>query len=126
MDLKETPGERFFNIIKNTGYTCHENFSAKNFEYLFAIPDTAVFFNWFLQNVDENCVLSKDELARFTEKAANNQVIYDLNRLNDLSNSLKNPSMVNSNATNILDRLNVKLSLQNKEIFEETKDEDQV
>ena len=49
MDAKITHGEKFYNIIKKIGFSNNsEKFSAKNFEYLFSIPETEEFFKWFL------------------------------------------------------------------------------
>ena len=128
MEFKETQGEKFFNILKKTGYTGCEKLSPKNFEYLFSIPDTSAFFNWFINNVDENCLLNKEELEKFKQKVANNQVIYDLHRLEEL-NSIINPSSVqngvtlNSSSKSYLEKLSEKL---NNEEFNETNVENDV
>ena len=123
MEARHTQGERFFDIIKNTGFADTRKLSAKNFEYLFTIPDTGDFFRWFLTNVDETCVLTQEELEKFRQKAAQNQVIYDLDRLDEL-NTVINPSAstsIDSNSKNYFDKLLDRLDDTN--IVESTKTE---
>ena len=120
MESKESQGEKFFNILKKTGYTGCEKLSAKNFEYLFSIPDTSAFFNWFVNNVDENCLLTKEELERFNQKVANNQVIYDLDRLEGLNNVInpniaQNSDKLSSSSKNHLEKLAEKLNDDERE-----------
>jgi hypothetical protein len=128
MEAKETQGEKFFSILKKTGYAGREKLSAKNFEYLFSIPDTSAFFNWFIANVDENCVLAKEDLDKFNQKAANNQVIYDLDRLeglNTLINSKINQSgdKLSSSSKNFYEKLADKL---NSDECQESSDESEI
>lgn len=82
----ENKSERFYSLLKNIGFQNINSFSANNFDYLFGISETKLFFDWFLNNVNENCYLSAEELQEFSVKASKGQVIWDLNRLDDMYN----------------------------------------
>jgi hypothetical protein len=86
----ESKSEQFLRLLKEVSYPNVAAFSAKNFDYLFGIRETRPFFDWFLANVTDECYLTREELAEFQLRAAKGQVIWDLARLEDLSDLMHN------------------------------------
>ena len=106
--MAETKGEKFYNILKSLGCSETERSTPQNFQYLFDLKETKDFFEWFINNVDESCTLTQDELARFNEKLAKGQVVFDTDKLEKLN------GLINSNQTDSDPKLN-KLCVENLE-----------
>ena len=83
---QQSKSELFLKILKDLEYEKANTLDAKNFEYLFGIPDTKPFFDWFLINVNKNCLLKKDEIDKFKEKCSKGMVIWDLDKLEKMHN----------------------------------------
>jgi hypothetical protein len=91
--------EQFFQLLKNVQFPHVHSFNASKFDYLFDIPETKQFFDWFLLNINENCFLSKQELDEFCVKASKGQIIWNLGKLSEINN-LMNSKMSLENAQN--------------------------
>ena len=69
---------KFTSIMKNAGYLNMNHYTIKS---LLEIPDIQEFFDWFLLNVNEGWMITREQMFRFKDKMAKGQVIWDLNRL---------------------------------------------
>ena len=85
----------FCNLVKSLGYTNIDKYSPNGFEYLFEVEDTKVFFEWFLANVNYDCVLSKSEIKIYQEKFKKSQIISNIEKLKALCNIKAHDETVN-------------------------------
>jgi hypothetical protein len=80
----EKKSEILLNILKSTGFKDCYQLSPRSFEYVFGIPEVSQFFDWFVENVNENCHLRHDEVNEFKQILAKGHVIMDLERLENI------------------------------------------
>jgi len=80
----EKKSETFLNILKSTGFKDCNQLNARSFEYVFGIPEVSQFFDWFVENVNENCSLRHDEINEFQQTLAKGHAIMDLERLENI------------------------------------------
>ena len=78
----ESKSEKFCNLLKKCNYPSKLNPNSLN--YLFEFPDLKPFFEKFFNQINETCYHSKEKLDAFRAKEAKGQVIYDLNRLQEM------------------------------------------
>src|SRR5579883_1695516 len=88
--MEETKAEKYYRILKSLKCPEIAQASPKTFEILFDIPDTREFFNWFIENVDETCLL--DDKEKYLEMASRGQVIRDLNKLQHIDKLINSTS----------------------------------
>lgn len=91
---------QFYNILKSLDFKWINNYSPKNFEYLFGINETKEFFDWFLENVNGDCTLSASELNEFEIKHSKSQIIYNIDKLKNLYNYTLNVKTTSSSSNN--------------------------
>lgn len=86
----ESKSEKYYGILKALKYPEIDRLNPKIFDYLFLIPDTQKFFNWFLENVDESCLLVDKQ--KFLDMASRGQVIRDLEKLREMEKLINSAS----------------------------------
>lgn len=93
--------EKFYKLLASTNFAQLSSFTPKKFEYLFNIPDTKIFFDWLVTNVNEDCYLSASQLNEFIQRADKGQIIWDLNKLESLTSLIgkQDERLVNSGET---------------------------
>lgn len=93
----ESKSEKYFRILKSLKYPDIESLNPKMFDYLFLIPDTQKFFDWFLDNVDESCLVN--DRVKYMQMLNEGQVIQDIDKIREInklissSNDLKVESL---------------------------------
>ena len=87
--------EKFIDILRKISFPNQSLLNEKKIAYIFEIPETKIFFDWFMSHVDQECFLTRNEIDRFRCLDAKGQVIWDLNRLENI-NSLVSLSKSNN------------------------------
>ena len=77
----------FTSRMKSVGYD--DNINIFTIRSLIDIPDIRDFFEWFLNNVNENWLLTSEQKYWFKEKEAKGQVVYDLDKLVNTNQMIK-------------------------------------
>lgn len=114
MNTKEK-SDKFLKILECLHYDKLESLSAHRLDFLFDMEETKSFFDWFLDNVDEDCYLSEQELNEFRLKMANGEVCWDLDKLeqiNNLTNLQTDDQTTNLVASNVANGLDDEESLR--------------
>jgi hypothetical protein len=121
--MAETKGEKFYNILKALGCSETERSTPHNFQYLFDLKETKDFFEWFINNVDESCTLTQDELHRFNEKLAKGQVVFDTEKLEKL-NGLINSNQSGTDPKALVNKLCVENLEEDEDLIQDFDDVD--
>lgn len=86
----ESKSEKYFRILKSLKYPDIDSLNPKIFDYLFLIPDTQKFFDWFLDNVDETCLIN--DKAKYLDMASRGQVLQDMDKIIEMNKLISSSS----------------------------------
>ncbi|CAF0862286.1 unnamed protein product [Brachionus calyciflorus] len=83
--MEQNKSDKLYSLLKHWNFPDIATINPNSLDYLFDIPDTRPFFDWFFANVTESCYIPKSKLEAFDVKASKGQVIYDLDKLEEMN-----------------------------------------
>ena len=89
----ESKSEKYFRILKSLKYPEIDSLNPKMFDYLFLIPETQKFFDWFLENVDESCLVN--DTNKYMQMLSEGQVIQDIEKIREINKLISSSSSSN-------------------------------